>query len=438
MDIANNKTTVINRRMMDIKKALNFSNLTFFAAIAVVCILPSYVYYLPPFMILWGIFWLLENKFSFNREMFTGNKSAILFALFIIFYFWQICGLLFADSANSGFERIIKRLSFLLFPLVLFYPGKKILNNIQLLLKLFAICTFLYIVYCYFSALYESVSISGRKLIFNPHPPILSYENYFIGYRLTYPLHPSYISMYIILSVIICLESVFTSSVTFMKRMLWLFFVIVLMIALFLLSSRAGLLAAIVILPVYVISKVYDKLPVWISIISVLIMISIFIGLAKTNDRINYTIEKVIAGSSLNDSFKTFSRHSIWDSALSVIKKNILFGVGTGDASNELKKEFISKGYSDGLYDNLNAHNQFLEVLLENGVIGLLVFLALFGYMVYLSVNQRNLIYGLFVILMLIFFIFETVLNRLAGITFFSLFSFLLIFYNGNHLKSNL
>jgi len=38
-----------------IKNLLNDNKLTFFASIAVVAIMPVYVPYLPPFMILWGI-----------------------------------------------------------------------------------------------------------------------------------------------------------------------------------------------------------------------------------------------------------------------------------------------------------------------------------------------------------------------------------------------
>jgi len=107
--------------------------------------------------------------------------------------------------------------------------------------------------------------------------------------------------------------------------------------------------------------------------------------------------------------------------------------VGTGNASEELKKEFISRGYVKGYYDNLNAHNQYIEILLENGLIGLILFMAIFGYMIYIAVSERNILYGLFIIMMIVFFFFETILNRLAGVTFFPLFSFLLLQYKSSN-----
>ena len=129
-----------------------------------------------------------------------------------------------------------------------------------------------------------------------------------------------------------------------------------------------------------------------------------------------------------------------WKSAFGVIGSNLILGVGTGDASEELKKEFKKRGYVDGYYDNLNAHNQFLEILLENGIVGILIFLSLISYMVYSAISERNLLLGLFIIMMVVFFTFETVLNRLAGITFFPVFAFLLAYYklesfNKNHIK---
>jgi O-antigen ligase len=102
--------------------------------------------------------------------------------------------------------------------------------------------------------------------------------------------------------------------------------------------------------------------------------------------------------------------------------------VGTGDVSTELKKEFKNLGYSYGYYEDLNAHNQFIEIQLENGIIGLVLFLILLGYMIYIAVSQGNLVYGLFILMMIIFFSFETMLNRLAGVTFFPLFAFLLYY----------
>jgi len=148
----------------------------------------------------------------------------------------------------------------------------------------------------------------------------------------------------------------------------------------------------------------------------------------RTNLRVNYSFED-LNGKSLTEALHNDIRVTIWESALGVIERNLVLGVGTGDASDELKKEFLSSGHTSGYYDNLNAHNQFLETLLENGIIGLALFLGIIVYMLYMAVSEKNLIYGMFILMMILYFLFETILNRLSGITFFALFSFLLVHY---------
>jgi O-antigen ligase len=128
----------------------------------------------------------------------------------------------------------------------------------------------------------------------------------------------------------------------------------------------------------------------------------------------------------ISNKILTESRLGIWKSSLEIIRNNFFFGVGTGDIQDELNKEYKLVG-DDDLKRDLNAHNQFLEVLLENGFVGLLLFISIFGMMLYIAIKEGNIIYLMFTIIVLISFLFETMLNRLAGVSFFSLFSFLLL-----------
>jgi O-antigen ligase len=415
-----------------LKEFIKNGGLSFVACLFCIVILPVYVHYLPPFMILWGLFWIVENRSEIGNRFIIRSKPATLFFIFVVFFLWQLTGLLFSDSINIGFERLFKRLSFLLFPLVLYYPGRKIIENIHLILRLFAICTFIYIVFCFGNALNNSLIILPHKWIFNPHPPEYEYENYFYGARLSYLVHPSYLAMYVVISVLISLESVFSSSVSFFRKLLWLLMILVFLTTLYLLSSRAGILAGIIIIPGYFLFKFYKKFSKWIILIVLVVLTGLFAVIAGTNQRVYLSITG-ISKADFNKTFEKDERLLIWKSAIGVIKKNIIMGVGTGDASEELKKEFKNRGYINGYYDNLNAHNQFLEILLENGLIGLILFLTILGYMSYIAISQRNILSGLFIIMMFVFFMFETVLNRLSGITFFAFLSFLLI-----HIKTRL
>jgi O-antigen ligase len=418
---------MITSRSESTKKFIQNGGLTFVFCLLSVVILPVYIHYLPPVMILWVLFWIYENKSGLNKDIIVGNKAAILFLLFVVFYLWQIAGLFFAESLNVGFERLFKRLSILVFPLVLFYPGSRIINNINYIIRLFAVCTFVYVIYCFGNALHNSLSIQNHIWIFNPHPADYDYENFFYGYRVSYPVHPSYLSMYIILSILISLEALFDSSLKCLKKAFYLTMVAVFLLILYLLSSRAGMLSAVIILPIYFLYKLFRRFPKWIILLSFFLMVVIFLKIAWTNNRLSYNTDG-ITKTQPNEIIKRDVRYNIWRSAIGVIKDHFILGVGTGDASKNLTEEFLKRGYVNGFYDNLNAHNQFLEILLENGLIGLILFFSILTYMSYIAITEQNLILGLFIIATIIFFIFETMLNRLAGISFFALFSFLLIY----------
>jgi O-antigen ligase len=401
--------------------------LTYCFCLLSVIILPVYVHYLPAVMIIWVLFWIIENKSGFKKDLTTNNKAAILFFLFMAFFLWQVLGLFLAESLSTGFERLFKRLSFLLFPLVLFCPNSRIIKNIDLIIKLFAICTFIYIVYCFGNALHHSLIIQNHNLIFNPHPSEYDFENYFYGARLSDPVHPSYLAMYIVISALISFESLFDNSITYLKKGVWSSMIVVFITVIYLLSARAGILAAVIVFPIYFLFKFYARYPKWIAFIG-LFTFAVILGIvANKNERISSSIEGV-SQQNFNETLKNDPRLLIWKSALGVIRKNLILGVGTGDATDKLKEEFISRGYISGYYDNLNAHNQFLEIILENGLIGLILFLGILVYMAYIAINQHNLLLGMFLVTTVIFFIFETMLNRLAGVSFFALFSFLLIY----------
>ena len=415
------------KRSEILKNFFQNGGLTYCFCLLSVIILPFYIHYLPAVMIIWVLSWIIENKSGFKKDLMTNNKAAILFFLFMVFFLWQILGLFLAESLSTGFERLFKRLSFLLFPLVLFCPNSRIIKNINLIIKLFAICTFIYIVYCFGNALHHSLVIQNHNWIFNPHPSEYDYENYFYGARLSDPVHPSYLAMYIVISVLISFESLFDNSLTHFKKGLWTAMIFVFIMVIYLLSARAGILAAVIVFPVYFLFKFYARYPKWIAFFGLVTLAVILAVVAKKNERISSSIEGV-SQQNFNETLKNDPRLLIWKSALGVIRKNLILGVGTGDATKELKEEFISRGYVNGFYDNLNAHNQFLEILLENGLIGLILFSGILVYMAYIAINQHNLLLGMFLVTAVIFFIFETMLNRLAGVSFFALFSFLLIY----------
>lgn len=423
----NNKTDKgANKRSY--AKMLKSGYFTYLLAVLTMVILPIHFNYLPPLMMVWGVFWILENYPDFNRLRYSPKVIRLIFCAFISYYIFQVLGLFYSEDLKMGLSNSFGRLSLVLFPLLLFYPGEMIKNKVMTLLRIFTLSTAAYLVLCLGYATYRSIEIVNGIWIFNPHPPEYAYLSYYYGSDLTVFQHPSYFAMYVILSAFIAFEAWFDNSLKIQMRALWLLLALILLISLFFLSSRAGLLAAIILIPVYFFQKLKKLNKSKLVFIGILVLLFISIPLLLKNQRVQYLYDEILQKESIGEN-KEEPRVIIWKSASKLILGNFVLGVGIGDVRDELVKEYISRGETEMVELKLNAHNQFVEVFLENGVIGFFLFLIIIGLMVYAAITGKNLLYGVFILMMLIFFIFESILYRFAGVSFFSFFSLLLFYY---------
>jgi O-antigen ligase len=305
-------------------------------------------------------------------------------------------------------------------------PGELIKKNAKLLLRIYSLSNFSYILFSFGLALVRSLYVSHGVISFNPHPLDADFNNYFFGTDFALTHHPTYLAMYVILSACISFEAFFDNKLQLLFRIGWLLSGIILLISLYFLSSRTGIISALIIIPLFIIIEFKRLKKWWISVMLILATAAMLLFFYLSNERIKYYFPHNSV-SSVMEKLMLDNRVPIWRASLNVIKRNLIFGAGAGDASYELQKEYLSEGYSEMYYNNLNAHDQYLEILLSTGLIGLIIFISIISYMVYLAKRQRNLVYGLFILIVLIFFLFESILNRIAGVTFFSLFSFLLV-----------
>ncbi len=408
-------------------KIWSAGSIPFFISACIMLVMPVYHWFLPPFIIFWMLYFISKIR-SLPKEirgMDPNHKTLTI--LFILFFFWQVVGMLYSDNLKEGWRNLELRVSLLIFPLILISPGDMICKRVHILLKIFAISTFSFLLFCYLYAFYRSLSILNGSLIFNPFLQEYTWLNYFYALEFAIFQHTSYLSMFTLMSFYIALENAFGIYGQRKYRYLWLIISGTLMISIYFLSSRAGILAAFLTLPVYLFIKLksLDKLRFfWISM---LLMTVIFIPIVLTNPRVNNYKDWREKHRSTSSNLSN-DRMIIWNSAKTILKQNFILGVGTGDIQEELNEEFRSTGYIKLAEVNTNSHNQYLEILIENGLISLIIFFSMILMMFYISYKKRNILYLMFLLLVVISFLFETMLNRLAGVTFFSLFSFLLIF----------
>jgi O-antigen ligase len=102
-----------------------------------------------------------------------------------------------------------------------------------------------------------------------------------------------------------------------------------------------------------------------------------------------------------------------------LITEHPFFGVGTGDLKEELVKKYEAYHYDYGIRTRLSPHNQFLHTAVILGIFGVLSLALLLGSAFMLAWKNRDWVYLLFVFLVFLNCMTESILERQAGILFF-------------------
>jgi hypothetical protein len=233
--------------------------ITLTALVLIVVIMPLHNRFLPPAIFLLAFGWLLEKKFRgfSSRSLIPGYR--VLFLLFLSFFLWQVLTVFYSDDRQEGFSNIFTRLSLLVFPLVMFDVNDHVRDKRKMLLGIFAVATGLYMAVCYGYALERSLIFIDGKLIFNPVTPEAKWLNYFYGSDLVFSIHPTYMVLFVITAAFISLESVRDKYLKLGCRAGWLLNGLFLLVSVYFISSRAGILAAVIMVVFYMAILLLDS-----------------------------------------------------------------------------------------------------------------------------------------------------------------------------------
>jgi O-antigen ligase len=121
-------------------------------------------------------------------------------------------------------------------------------------------------------------------------------------------------------------------------------------------------------------------------------------------------------------------RLEFWKASRSIIKRNLLTGVGTGDLEQAFQEEYTRSGSLLDKEFRWRSHNQFLAIFATFGIIGIIWFLfSLIFPALRLGKFHDYYYLSFFIILMLSMFT-EDTLETQAGVTVFAFFNSLYLF----------
>ncbi len=370
----------------------------------------------PPLILLMGILGLIRMVYS--RQINYSRQDIPLYLLALLFGL-HLGGITYSSHLPEAVKELEIKLSFIGFPILgLLIPSirKPIFESIKLA---FIYGTLGYLLISLGTGIYDAINQHSTTY--------LSYE------LLSHPFHPTYAATYQALSVFLLLQQLNQGVFLFRKKWIHLSLLILIVLFISMLASKAGLIALWIAIAMSGLQWVMNRTiaPIKFTLLITLLAwsgLSMFL-LPGISQRIEGAVNDVTTISTTTEDpmlkevpvaqSSTALRRVTWNGAWQLLRTHPM-GVGTGDTTPELVKIYESQGESHAASKALNAHNQFLQTGAELGWIALITLILLLLLMWRESWAQRDFLFLTFLLLLVMNFMFESFLEVQAGIIFTS------------------
>ncbi len=369
----------------------------------------------PVFITLLLLNWLIEGGLKLKFQRIFENKFALLF---IAFYGLHLLGLLYTKNTDAGLFNLQVKLSILIFPLILFSRplGKEAIQKV-------------------FYALIAGCIVSAIIMLIRATYLYISFDENNFYYELfsSFLIHPGYLALYLNFAIAWLLVGL--SNNRFLARknevnyaILVLFFFSVIEV---MLISKLGLISMTLLYLGFLILYVVSRKKYLFGITGLIAMALLAFGAFKLFPKVSERITNVISAVKKDNpdnanAESTAVRLLIWKAANQVISENFWIGTGTGDVQDKLVKEYEKRGMAGAIEHNLNAHNAYYQVFLALGVSGLILLLADLLIPLGFSIRTANSVYTLFLLLIILNSLTESILETQAGVMFYAFFNSIL------------
>jgi O-antigen ligase len=355
--------------------------------------------------------WLFEGDF---RRKIDAIRSQPLFLLFVAFYVVHVLSLIYSENISEGIMNLEKKIMLLAFPLVIASsfstPGR---TRRDYVLLAFVVSTFAISASCLVYAGYKFVAEGTSEYFF--HESLMT---------LIPRVQPVYYALYVCFAVAIVLSFLIRYSLP-----VWLQVTAVMLIAYFfgfviLTGARTATLALLIILfagGLYY-SRKTRRLPAFFIVLVLLSSLGAWV-IMKTpalRERIvTIAQSKWYFDPEENNANGLTLRLVKWQCSLRYISESPILGVGIGDTQDRLQECYEELNFW-GRHYHYNSHNQFIQSCLGLGIIGLIVLLGCLIAPLRAAIRNKDYLYVLFITLLTLAFLTESVFERKQGIIFYS------------------
>ncbi len=405
--------------------------------------------------------WIFTTKF---KKVIQSISSNSFFLAFIIFYILYALSFFWSENQSFAIADLVLKIPILILPLIMLSHEPLSIKEINKLLLAFSLSVIVLNCYCFFDALFNY--LNTRNI------------NEFFYSSLTVNMHTAYQATFTSFSIFILVYIYLNKE--YSHNWIFSFLIALQFLFLFLLSSRMQMLCLSVVTPIFLIFHYYLKQKIYLGFSYTILAFVVSYFLVSTPSVLNNRYKQTVSHISSigNDSQNSDPRKFIWKKAIDVIKYNWLFGVGVGDAKDVLVSSYSkesSKPITDHAVDSTinilkanskylntqvkkltsdhtklkkeseniliqqinkykyfakkqyNFHNQYLQTFATVGFFGLIILIYLLSHLFIVSIIKKDFIVSAFLFLIAMSFLTESMLERQAGVVFFTFFYLLLV-----------
>lgn len=335
-------------------------------------------------------FFLVRSKFYF-LELIRNSWPSIIYILILTL------GLFYSQDLKTGIKVLETSFCFLSMPLIFnsTFLKEEDLNNFF---------------YCFVIGLFVS------SLICLTHATFVYFETnnpqLFFSYHLTEIInfHPTYLAYYLIFAITFGLYLLFYQKSN-VNSLLIVFSISFSFLMMILTGGQTAYVSMLFIFAFFILKFLVEERTkaskLSFGLICVMLICMFLASLIELESK----------NMIMNDSWERFV---LWESAIKAIP-DLIWGVGTGDYKTILNDYYLKHNlsqYADGSY---NSHNQFIQILLTNGLLGVSSILLLICRPLYLAVKNQHVLGVLVFFPFLIYGTTEVFLGRYQGVVFFAL-----------------
>jgi len=397
--------------LFQIKDSLT-NKISYYHLMLLMASLPFDRFYSHLILISYGIHTLIHLKPSVVKPLFKW-RTIILQSVFFI----TVLSTFYSINPHEGFNDWGKQIPIFLFPIFFCLNPLDIKKyRPQLLLSFALICTGT-VIYLYADAL---ITIRHYQL---PVSAILS--GAFINHNFAEPIdmHATFFSMQLVIALIYMI-SILIKEKNRYTRVFYLLCSIVLTAGLVQLSSKSVLVVLLIVINIAVPYFIFKSSKRWkyvlISASSSVVLISGILYSGAFRERFLNEFQIDISKATINET--SDGRLARWQVVTELINKKPITGYGTGSEMELLQDAFYKHKLYNSYLSKLNAHNEYLSVLLNSGIIGFLIYVATLIWGINIAFKQKDLFFFTFILLMAIVSLSENVLDVDKGIFFYAFF----------------